>query len=75
MCKQFIEDIDKQCLNSAINRYRILCDHSQEILNIISGRSSENQSISEKRTAIINYLVRSKEIFNDAVNDIKEAIH
>lgn len=75
MCKQYIVDIDKHCINAAIDRYKILCEHSQEILSIMAGKSLEDKTIEEKRKTIINYLTRSNEIFGDVVNEIKKSIN
>ncbi len=75
MCKEYIRDLDKNAINNAIDRYKTLSDHSMEICNIMGNRTLIDSPISEKRTAIINYLVRTNDLLADALNEIKKAIN
>lgn len=75
MCKEYIKDLDKSAISNAIDRYKTLSDHSMEICNIMGNRTLVDCPICEKRTAIINYLVRTNDLLADALNEIKKAIN
>lgn len=74
MCKEYIKDIDPQSLNAAIDRYQALKEYSWEIINISWNDPTHTEPDAEKAKAILNILIRSNEIFIDAVRDIKKAI-
>ena len=74
MCKEHIRDVDHQSLNAAIGRYRILSEHSGEIINISWNDPKRTEPEPEKIQQILHLLVRSNEIFIDAVNDVKKAV-
>lgn len=74
MCKQYAKDIDVRRLNAAIDRYETLKDNSWEIINISWNDPSRTESDAEKAKEVMNILIRSNEIFTDAVGDIKKAI-
>lgn len=75
MCKQYIKDIDQQSLNAAIDRYQTLKENSWQIINISWNDPTRTESDAEKAKEITNILIRSNEIFKDAVSDIKKAIN
>ncbi|HBN85288.1 MAG TPA: hypothetical protein DDZ89_15765 [Clostridiales bacterium] len=75
MCKEYIKDIDQQSLNAAIDRYQTLKEYSWEIINISWNDPSHTESDYEKAKEIMNILIRSNEVFRDAVSDIKKAIN
>lgn len=75
MCKEYIKDIDQQSLNAAIDRYQTLKDNSWEIINISWNDPTRTEPDAEKAKEVMNILIRSNEIFIDAVNDVKKAIH
>lgn len=75
MCKEYINDIDQQSLNAAIDRYQTLKENSWEIINISWNDPTHTESDAEKAKKIMNILIRSNEVFIDAVNDVKKAIY
>lgn len=75
MCKMYLINIDTQYLDSAIKRYGILCQHAHDIFDVVGGRLLVDKNINEKKNIVINCLIRSNEIFNDAVSDIVKAIN
>jgi DNA-binding XRE family transcriptional regulator len=74
MCKEYIKDINQQSLNAAIDRYQALKENSWEIINISWNDPTHTESDAEKAVAILKILIRSNEIFRDAVKDIMKAI-
>ncbi len=74
MCKEYIKDIDRQSLNAAIDRYQLLQDYSWEIINISWNDPERTEPEPEKVKEILDIIIRSNEIFIDAVRDIKKAI-
>lgn len=74
MCKEYIKDINQQSLNAAIDRYQALKENSWEIINISWNDPTHTESDAEKAKMIANILIRSNEIFRDAVKDIMKAI-
>ena len=75
MCKKYIKDIDQQSVNAAIDRYQTLKENSWEIINISWNDPTHTESDAEKAKEIMNILIRSNEIFRDAVSDVKKAIN
>jgi transcriptional regulator with XRE-family HTH domain len=75
MCKEYIKDINQQSLNAAIDRYQALKENSWEIINISWNDPARTESDVEKAKEILNILIRSNEIFRDAVKDIMKAIN
>ncbi len=75
MCKEYIKDIDHQSLNAAIDRYQALKENSWKIINISWNDPAHTESDAEKAKEIMDIMIRSNEIFRDAVNDVKKAIN
>ncbi len=67
MCKGLIKDIDVQCLNSAIDKYNVLCQHAHDIFDVVGGRLLVDKTTKEKTEVVIDCLVRSNEIFIDVI--------
>ena len=74
MCKELIKDIDPQSINSAINRYQMLKEHSWEIINISWNDPKHTEPDAEKARMVRDTLIRCNEIFRDAVSDIIKAV-
>lgn len=74
MCKEYIKDINQQSINAAIDRYQALKENSWEIINISWNDPTHTESDAEKAKEILNILIRSNEIFRDAMKDIMKAI-
>jgi len=75
MCKEYIKDIDRQSINAAIGKYQTLKDFSWEIINISWNDPSHTEPDHEKAKEIMNILIRSNEIFRDAVSYVAKAVN
>jgi len=75
MCKEYISDIDKQGINAAIDRYQVLLDNAWEIINISWNDKTRTEPEKEKMKEILDIMIRSNEVFLDAVSNVKKAIN
>jgi len=74
MCKVYIKDIDMQSLNTAIGRYDVLLKNAWEIIDISWNDPARTEPEPEKMREIAGIMIRSNEIFMDAINNVKKAI-
>lgn len=75
MCKEYINNIDKQSINAAIDRYQVLLDNAWEIINISWHDKTRTEPEKEKVQEMGSIMTRSIEVFLDAVSNVKKAIN